>query len=212
MNMSNLNRKFTAGLFLLIALATLGGCKTTEEPAVRACNFFGWDHNCDESSAPPPPSPPPAETPPASTDDTNSGGTGQVRVNHVVEWEPNNTLDNANTFSFPAKGTADAVAIDVDGSVQEGTDPADFFIFTPAESGTFLIYLCGETCIDRVENDLVYLMVYDQSQTTIAGTPVGTVAEQFIHVELTAGLAYYVEINGYNTAAAAFPYRLTIID
>jgi hypothetical protein len=38
------------------------------------------------------------------------------------------------------------------------------------------------------------------------------VEEQRLVVELTAGLAYYVEVNGYNTASMRYDYKLVIID
>ena len=63
-----------------------------------------------------------------------------------------------------------------------------------------------------MQSDEVYLMVYDQSQSTIASTSVGAVEEQRFAVDLVAGLAYYVEINGYNTGSTAEEYRLVIID
>ncbi len=52
-------------------------------------------------------------------------------------------------------------------------------------------------------------MIYDQNQTTIASTPVGTIARQEFAVDLTAGFAYYVEVNGY-AAADRYDYQLAI--
>ena len=42
--------------------------------------------------------------------------------------------------------------------------------------------------------------------------PIGTIAEQIFTVDLTAGLAYYVEINGYNTGPDSFAYKLIVVD
>ena len=55
-------------------------------------------------------------------------------------------------------------------------------------------------------------MIYDQYQTTITGTPVGTITRQEIAADLTAGFAYYVEVNGYNSGGAIYDYRLMVID
>jgi hypothetical protein len=55
-------------------------------------------------------------------------------------------------------------------------------------------------------------MVYDQSQSTVAGTPVGSIETQHLGIDLVAGLAYYVEVNGYNTGSTGEDYRLVIID
>jgi len=49
-------------------------------------------------------------------------------------------------------------------------------------------------------------------ETTIVSTPVGTVAEQVFSAELTAGLAYYVEVHGYSTASMSYAYQLVIIN
>ena len=73
------------------------------------------------------------------------------------------------------------------------------------------MYLCEETCSEHPVDDEVYLMVYDQSQTTIASTPIGGESEKFLGVELSAGLAYYVEINAYNIAGD-YDYKLVVID
>ena len=55
-------------------------------------------------------------------------------------------------------------------------------------------------------------MVYDQSQSTIASTPLGSVVKQQLGVDLLAGLAYYVEVNGYNTGPSTVDYKLVLID
>lgn len=55
-------------------------------------------------------------------------------------------------------------------------------------------------------------MVYGQSQSTLASTSVGSVETQHLGVELVAGLAYYVEVNGYSTGSTAEDYKLVIID
>lgn len=143
---------------------------------------------------------------------SGSGGTRPARIDDFSEYEPNSSLDIANVIQLPVVSGDTASGIDITGSVQETQDPADFFIFTPARSGTYLVYLCATSCTDIVVDDQVYLMAYDQSQTTIAGTPVGTMATQQFAVELSAGLAYYVAIHGYDTGPQPYPYRLVIIN
>lgn len=148
-----------------------------------------------------------------SSGSTGSGGTRQARIGHFTEFEPNSTLDNANVIQLPVVTDVNTSAgIDITGSVQDDTDPSDFFIFTPSRSDAYLVYLCADTCAEQVNDDAVYLMVYDQNQTTIASTTIGMVEEQRLVVELTAGLAYYVEVNGYNTASMRYDYKLVIID
>lgn len=169
---------------------------------------------CTSSSAPPPP-PPASTTGAGETGAANNGGNNTHRavvVNFFQEFEPNNTMDNANAVNFPGAASDTSAAVEITGSVEQDEDGADFFIFTPLRSDTFLVYLCLDTCSEQVEGDEVYIAVYDQSQTTIASTPVGTASRQFLSAELVAGLAYYVEINGYNTGPAAFDYKLVVID
>ena len=145
-------------------------------------------------------------------DRTGGGNARQVAINRFAEYEPNNTLDNANPVQFGAVASEVLASIEIVGSVQDDSDPSDFFVFTPNRSGYYSVYLCADSCDERLIDDAVYLMVYDQSQTTIDGTPVGTVEEQRIEVELTAGLAYYVEVHGYNTAAMSYDYKLVIVE
>ena len=133
-------------------------------------------------------------------------------MRRVVEYESNSTLDNANPVSFRNARAEEHIGIDITGSVSQGGDTSDFFVLTPPRSGHFLVYLCEETCSDIVHSDQVYLMVYDQSQSTIASTPVGTVEKQQLGVDMHAGLAYYVEVNGYNTGSSPLEYKLVIID
>jgi hypothetical protein len=65
--------------------------------------------------------------------------------------------------------------------------------------------------VETLHSDEVYLMVYDQSQSTLAGTAVGAFEAQSLGVDLVAGLAYYVEVNGYNAGPTKKDYKLVII-
>jgi hypothetical protein len=83
---------------------------------------------------------------------------------------------------------------------------------SPPRSGHFLVYLCADSCTESPQTDRVYLMVYGQSQSTLASTAVGGLETQHLGVDLVAGLAYYVEVNGYNTGSTAEDYKRVIID
>jgi hypothetical protein len=124
------------------------------------------------------------------------------------EYEPNNLLANANLLSLPAMSTDAAEPVTIGGSITSLVDTTDFFIFTPPASGAYRLFVCEASCDTAAIDDAFYLMVYDQSQTTIAATPVGVAAEQSVDVDLTAGLAYYVEINGYNAGNVRYDYQL----
>lgn len=122
------------------------------------------------------------------------------------EYEPNNVLDNANVLSIPIHASGSTA---IEGSVHKDDDASDFFIFTPQQTGPYRFSVCEGTCDEASEDDAVYLMVYDQAQTTVESTPIGTISRKEVSAELVAGMAYYVEINGYNADAFAYDYRLT---
>ena len=132
-----------------------------------------------------------------------------ANLDQAGEYEPNNLLDNANVVTFPAGSPDVSTGLRLSGAVHGTDDIADYFVFTPTRSGAHLIYLCADTCDESLEGDSAYIMIYDQNQTTIASTPVGTIARQEFAVDLTAGFAYYVEVNGYATADR-YDYQLAI--
>ena len=130
----------------------------------------------------------------------------------AAEFEPNSTLNNANPVSFRNATSEEHIGIEITGSVSQTDDRSDFFILTPTRSGHFLVYLCDGPCSNILHSEQVYLMVYDQTQSTIASTPLGSVVKQRFGVDLVAGMAYYVEVNGYNTGSSPVDYKLVLID
>ncbi len=220
MNNMNTRAKSILQVALLAVLASLAGCGGDDDSGAQICMILlvipvpcsaGTPVSEPASTQTPPPaetSPPPAET----SGSTSSGGERSLAMNRVNEYEPNNTLNNANVVQFLTAPMDTSVGIDIKGNVHDTDDQADFFIFTPDRSGSYLFYLCADTCAEFVEDDAVYVMLYDQYQTTIVSTPVGTVAEQVFSAELTAGLAYYVEVHGVSTASMSYAYQLVIIN
>ncbi len=202
-------------LGLLAILAACGGDKK-EEPVpcteniiiLIICSILSSD------------SPVPNEGPVSANDSSAAGKSlapagvigESTEIVQVDEFEPNNVLDNANIVTFPSSLAEVSTGVEFKGSVQSIDDAADHLIFTPNRSGSHHIYLCADTCAESLEDDAVYIMIYDQNQTTIAGTPVGTITRQEIAADLTAGFAYYVEVNGYNAGGESYDYRLMVID
>ncbi len=160
------------------------------------------------------------EAPTAGYDTNTSGQLVATVGDHIEsaemiyynEFEPNSSLDNANVVTLPAGPTDTSVGLEIDGSVQSADDSADYFIFTPNRSGVFSAYLCAVTCAEILQDDAVYIMIYDQNQTTIASTSVGSIVAQELAADLSSGLAYYVQVQGYNTGEGSYDYRLVIID
>ena len=125
------------------------------------------------------------------------------------EYEPNDVPDNANVVTIPGS-PAKAGPLAINGEIKKGTDSADVFVFTPPQSGTYRVQICAASCEQAATTDLVYIMIYDQSQTTLASTPIGIAGPQSLSAELNAGFAYYIEINGYNTGDDLFGYSLVV--
>ncbi len=199
----------------LLALTSLAACGGTEEetgcPALVAVVTAGFGCLGTVTVASPPPPPPPPDAPPSDPTPAPPPGSDVVRMQFHVEYEPNSTLDNANPVSFRNATADEHIGIDITGAVNQADDRKDFFIFTPPRSGHFLVYLCTDTCTESLQSDEMYLMVYDQNQSTVASTPVGVFDAQRLGLDLEAGLAYYVEVNGYNTGSTPRDYRLVII-
>ncbi len=138
--------------------------------------------------------------------------TGSAKSTQFAEYEPNNSLDNGNIVSIPFRKNDAPAGLEIGGTLNSASDPADFFVFTPSHSGSYNAYLCADTCNEILQDDGIYIMIYDQSQTTVAATPIGATAVQEITADLTAGLAYYVEIRVYGSEGANRDYRLVIAD
>ncbi len=137
------------------------------------------------------------------------GPVAAIPYGHIKfdELEPNNSFENANPVQFPdAEGN-----IRIAGSVHESDDPSDYFIVSPSRSGLVsvtLYYPCNDTCskLEMVVDDAIYITAYDQYQTSIDGTPIGTVTKQHFVMYMTAGIPYYFAVHGYNTGTQPFPY------
>ena len=138
--------------------------------------------------------------------------TGATVIVEFDEFEPNNSLDNANIVTIGAGRTDSSDGSEIQGNLTGADDTADYFIFTPNRSSTFNLFLCADTCAEIEQHDGVYIMIYDQNQTTIASTTVGSTATLQLDAELKSGLAYYVEIRGYDIGAESYAYRLVIAD
>lgn len=192
-------------LSLLVMLSACGGDDKKKKPAICKESLF-FVIVCAFGSS----GSAPDKGQDSGTYSIDSGKDAAESGEHTAidEYEPNNLLDNANIVNFASE--SDDESRGLRGSVQSTDDIADYFVFTPNRSGAHHIYLCADSCDESIENDTVYIMIYDQNQTTITSTPVGTMARQEFTVELTAGLAYYIEVNGY-AAADRHDYVLAVI-
>ena len=209
---SQTGTKWIASLALAASLCGCGGGGGDNQDcggdlAVAVTGGLSCLGTVTKTSPPPPPPPPPPATGEPPPEKSN-----RVHMQHFTEFEPNNVMDNANPVSFRSAPATDHIGISVKGTVTQDTDPTDFVIFTPTRSGPFLVHVRRNGETEIAETDSIYIAVFDQSQSTLDATPVGISTEQILHVEFTAGLAYYVQVNGYNTGAGGFDYELVIID
>jgi len=217
MNISRLLITALQRIGTLVALTGLAACSSSDDgpqcsPFVAVLTMgLGCLGTVTVTSPPIPPPPPPASPPPPPPP-ASPPGSNIVVISRHAEYEPNNTLDNANPVQFRSAAADEHIGLEITGTVTRTADASDFFVFTPPRSGAFLVYLCADTCGEPLQSDAVYLMVYDQSQSTIASTSMGGMQVQQLSVELVAGLAYYVEVNGYNTGASTLDYKLVVID
>ncbi len=130
---------------------------------------------------------------------------GQDVAYQIGEYEPNSSLNNANPVSLTSDGLAIA------GTITGASDVTDHFVFTPPQSGSYGVYLCDGSCDRVLESAALNIMVFDQTQTTITGTPLGSQNEQAVTVNMDAGIAYYVAVSGYNSGPTPSSYQLAIV-
>lgn len=136
----------------------------------------------------------------------------EASVISYADFEPNDSIDNANIVSFPVSLDASATGVSIDGSISGADDDADSFVFTPARSGLHSIYVCAETCESAAQSDDLSILLLDQYQTTVDGTTVIGTTNLEVAAELTAGLAYYVQLRGNGPDVTQQDYRLVIVD
>jgi hypothetical protein len=121
-------------------------------------------------------------------------------------------LDTANPVAFPSVSGDTVPGIKITGSVQDESDASDYFILTPNQSGTYLVYLCADTCTEQPMDSMVAISIIDQFGTVIVENPLFEESTKFLMANLDAGLPYYVQIIAFNTGEQAYPYELVIID
>lgn len=136
--------------------------------------------------------------------ESDTGGPADGNVSYGYqnsEYEPNTSLDNSNPL------VVDDDAIAITGIVGRNGDTADNFVFTPSQTGDYRFSLCAAACDQAIADDMLILMVLDQSQTTIASTSLGTKGEKSLALRLSAGVAYYTAVSSFG---ASGDYRLVI--
>ena len=162
----------------------------------------------------------PTTTTTGSGGNSSGGGSGgttpdsshPASIARYVEYEPNNVPENANPVAFPIVSGDTVPGIEIVGAVRDVSDESDYFILSPNQSGLYAIYLCGDTCTEHPTDSMVAIRVIDQFGTVIAGNPLFEESTKIFTAALDAGIPYYVQIVGFDTQGAEYPYKLVIID
>jgi hypothetical protein len=125
------------------------------------------------------------------TTDTPASGSG-------TESEPNNVAAAANTIVSTTTGA-------VNGSTggPTGSDPQDYFKFTPTSSGSHTVTLTWTGAAD------LDLYVEDSSENQISSSATFNQPET-VSINLTVGVAVLIKVLGFETSGAAVDYTLTI--
>ena len=158
----------------------------------------------------------PADTTPVSGSDSSptaiagpftTAGTA-AEVAKFDAFEPNNTFDNANIVTIPFAADGIVIGGDLSGS----GDDSDTFVFTPNRSGLYSIYICADTCAAAAESDELSIMLLDQSQTTVESSVASGSANLEVAASLTAGMAYYVQVQNAGGVTDGQDFSLVIVE
>lgn len=123
-------------------------------------------------------------------------------------FEPNNSFDNANIVTFPSASDGALIG----GSLSGSSDDTDTFIFTPNHTGLHSIYICADSCASAAEDQQLSIMLLDQSQTTLESTVAGSNSNLEVAANLTAGMAYYIQVQDTALAANGREFNLVVVE
>ena len=76
----------------------------------------------------------------------------------------------------------------------------------------YSIYLCAASCAEVLQDDTLFIAVYDQDGVMLDGTQIGVFEEQRVRIELNAGLAYYVGLHLLQSGGQNRNYDLLILE
>ncbi|MFT4941833.1 MAG: hypothetical protein ACI88A_004904 [Paraglaciecola sp.] len=118
-----------------------------------------------------------------------------------TEAESNNVAAAANTIVSTITGAVNG-STGSDGPT--GSDPLDYFKFTPTSSGSHTVTLTWTGAAD------LDLYVEDSSEGPISSSATSAGQLETVFVNLTVGVAVLIKVRGFETSSAAVDYTLTI--
>ena len=145
-------------------------------------------------------------------------GSNPTMIKLNLEFEPNNSLANANIMSYPMRNVpSDKVGWMVDATVSDIDDAVDVFTFTSDRSGNQMIQLCapgGPGCVQSVGIDplTAFFRILDQHGTVLRTTQGGAVGQNAQLMHIDSGALYYIEVSAADTMGATFEYSMRAYD
>lgn len=127
------------------------------------------------------------------------------------EYEPNNTIANANWVDFPK--TTDRDGFIADANVNSASDTADIFAFARTFRRYHAFRLCShgqKFCNEYGEIDTLtaYIDLLDQSGRVLASTQASS--SNYLRVQLAGGVPYYARVVAADTMGARVQYHLLV--
>lgn len=147
-----------------------------------------------------------------------------LRVTTRSEFEPNNSLAEADTHTFPYHDQrADYVGFGVIGAVDDTIDQADFFVFTPSRAHTFTIQMCSYVVGDlpscgsfsgaaMIDTSVAYFEIQDQDGVLLLSSQGDFAAGNVQEIDLNAGVAYYLAVFAEDTVGTDENYVIETIE
>lgn len=140
------------------------------------------------------------------------------------EIEPNNDLSEADAHTLPAHGSnADYVGFGVIGSVDDTTDPVDYFIFTVPRAHAFTIKMCPNvtggipscapfSTTEIIDTSVAYFEVLDQNGVLLLSSQGDIASGNFQEISLDGGVAYYLGGFAEDTVGATKHYVIETVE
>jgi hypothetical protein len=158
----------------------------------------------------------PPATGTSPTDDGSQSTPPTWTIGTVKEWEPNNTLGNAQPLNLPTPMSQDQnVGIYVTGTINDVNDLVDAYIVTVPVSKDYNFAICNRflNCDGGNTADVwqIFFRVLDQDGNVLLTTQADEIGMNSATMYLDAGIVYYVTVHAGDTKTTDVPYRLGFV-
>lgn len=123
------------------------------------------------------------------------------------EAEPNDSIETAMPLYFSGVN-----AQIVTGTVNDATDPVDFFAFAVEAVDTYGVYLCRglNDCLEQLATDEAHIDLYDANSVLLYSTQGRPTGEHSFTFDFTVGVPYFLRVVAGETGGQDFAYQLII--